>query len=87
MIGKALRRIDPTPQNLTAITEIIPNPEMAPKFLTNPPFWEQSLKSTIKNILEKERGQIEFFRTVIHYVMHAYSGKLYSVHESLIGDT
>jgi hypothetical protein len=37
MIGKALRRIDPTPQNLTAITEIIPNPEMAPKFFNQPP--------------------------------------------------
>jgi hypothetical protein len=37
MIGKALRRIDTTPQNLTAITEIIPNPEMAPKFFNQPP--------------------------------------------------
>jgi hypothetical protein len=36
-MGKILSKRDPTPQNLTAITEIIPNPDTAPKFFIHPP--------------------------------------------------
>ncbi len=35
--GNILRRKEPTPQNRTAITEIIPKPETAPKFFDHPP--------------------------------------------------
>lgn len=44
IIGKALSRRDPIPQNLTANTEIIPKPEMAPKFFIHPPIF--ATKST-----------------------------------------
>ena len=36
-MGKALSKRLPIPQNLTAKTEIIPNPDTAPKFFNHPP--------------------------------------------------
>jgi hypothetical protein len=39
MRGKALRRREPIPQNLTANTDRAPSPETAPKFFTHPPIF------------------------------------------------
>ena len=42
-MGKILSKRDPIPQNLTAITEIIPNPDTAPKFFIQPPSFATKL--------------------------------------------
>ena len=42
-VGKILKKRDPIPQNLTAKTEIIPNPEAGPKFFIQPPIFATKL--------------------------------------------
>jgi hypothetical protein len=42
-MGKFFGKRYPIPQNLTAITEIIPNPDTAPKFFIQPPIFATKL--------------------------------------------